>query len=117
MIDPSVLFNVSNVLFLIGTSLLIRAVLKCKDILKGYDWLGALLTLLALSCIQVAYLVFIEEGQSSYWISFSTSLLTTAYWALVTAYTIKNRLARGKITVTEIGEIENGNKNRPKRTK
>lgn len=92
MIDPSIFFNVSNVLFLIGTTLLIRAVLKNRNILNGYDWLGSLLTLTAMICSEFAYILFIMEGQSAYWISFLFSLLTVAYWALASFYSIKSKL-------------------------
>jgi hypothetical protein len=88
MLDPSILFNLSNVLFLLGTSLLIRAVLKNRNILKGYDWLGALLTLSAMLCVQQAYIQFIQSGQSSYYISFLFSLPTVTYWFLVTVFSI-----------------------------
>jgi hypothetical protein len=94
--DPSLLFNISNVLFLVGTSLLIRAVLKNRNILKGYDWLGALLTLAAMACVQQAYIMFIQEGLTSYYVSFLFSLPTVAYWVLVTAYSIKNKLKSRK---------------------
>lgn len=94
MIDPSILFNISNVLFLIGTSLLIRAVLKNRNILKGYDWLGALLTLSAMVFVQMAYLTFIQMGQFNYWVSFGFSLPTVAYWVIVTVYTIKNKVTK-----------------------
>ena len=96
MIDPSMLFNASNILFLLGTSLLIRAVLKNRNILKGYDWLGALLTLSAMFCVQVAYVVFIGMGLGSYWVSFVFSLPTVAYWVLVTVYSIRNKLKERK---------------------
>jgi len=102
MIDPSTLFNISNILFLLGTSLLIRAVLKNRNILKGYDWLGALLTLSAMICVQQAYIMFIQEGLTNYWVSFGFSLPTISYWVLVTAYTIRARLQKGKITITEL---------------
>lgn len=105
MIDPSTLFNISNVLFLVGTSLLIRAVIKNRNILKGYDWLGALLTLSAMLFVQYAYIEFIQMGLTSYYISFGFSLPTVSYWVLVTAYTIRAKLNRGKVTVTEIGDI------------
>jgi ribosomal protein S27AE len=113
MIDPSTFFNISNVLFLLGTSLLIRAVLKNRNILKGYDWLGALLTVSAMLLIQYAYIGFIQSGLTSYWVSFGFSLPTVAYWVLVTAYSIKNKLQKGKI---EIKEIEDDKKIKEKRT-
>jgi hypothetical protein len=93
MIDAQTLFNISNVAFLTGTSLLIRAVIKNRSILKGYDWLGALLTFFAMLCVQGAYIVFIENGLSGYWISFVFSLPTVSYWFLVTVYTIRNKFA------------------------
>lgn len=94
--DPSLLFNISNILFLVGTSLLIRAVLKNRNILKGYDWLGSLLTLSAMLCVQEAYIEFIQMGLTSYYVSFGFSLITVAYWTLVTAYTIRNKLKSRK---------------------
>ena len=94
MLDPSILFNISNILFLVGTSLLIRAVLKNRKILMGYDWLGALLTLSAMVSIQLAYLTFVQMGLTNYLVSFLFSLPTVAYWVLVTAYTIKNKVTK-----------------------
>jgi hypothetical protein len=102
MIDPSMLFNISNILFLLGTSALIRAVLKNRNILKGYDWLGALLTLSAMACVQGAYIVFIGQGLGNYWVSFFFALPTVAYWVLVTVYSVKNKIQKGKIEIKEI---------------
>jgi len=55
--DAQTLFNISNIFFLIGTSLLIRSVLKNRKILNGYDWLGAVLTLMAISTVEGAYIL------------------------------------------------------------
>lgn len=104
MIDPSLLFNLSNILFLIGTTLLIRAVLKNRNILNGYNWLGSLLTLTAMVCSEYAYIIFIEEGQSSYWISFLFSLVTVFYWFLATVYSIKTKLKERKKKNCDLNE-------------
>ena len=104
MIDPSLFFNISNVLFLIGTTLLIRAVLKNRNILNGYDWLGSLLTLTAMCCSEYAYILFIERGDSAYWISFLFSLLTVFYWFLATVYSVKSKLQHGRSGVNFISE-------------
>ena len=84
--DAQTLFNISNIFFLIGTSLLIRSVLKNRKILNGYDWLGAILTLTAMLTVEGAYVLL------NFWVSLLFSLPTVVYWVLVTAYSIKNKL-------------------------
>jgi hypothetical protein len=46
MINVALLFDIANGAFLIGTSLLIRGVLKNRKILNGYDPTGSFLTLI-----------------------------------------------------------------------
>lgn len=84
--DAQTLFNVSNILFLIGTSLLIRVVLKNRKVLNGYDWLGAVLTLMAMLTVEGAYVLL------NFWVSLLFSLPTVAYWILVSVYSIRNKL-------------------------
>jgi hypothetical protein len=84
--NAQILFDISNIFFLIGTSLLIRSVLKNKKILNGYDWLGAVLTLIAMLIVEGAYILL------NFWVSLLFSLPTVAYWFLVTVYSIKNKL-------------------------
>ena len=91
MIDTYLLFNISNVLFFMGTSLLIKAVFKNRNILKGYDWLGALLTLTAMIPVEIAYVEMAYTISWEFWISFYVSLLTVAYWAFVTVYASRIR--------------------------
>jgi hypothetical protein len=90
MINLGTLLNVANIIMLIGTLLLIRAVLKDRNILKGYDPIGSLLTLGGMIGFDTFYVV------GNYWISLAISLVTTAYWALASAFTIRQKLFKKK---------------------
>jgi len=80
------LIDSANVAFFIGTILLIKAILKNRKILNGYDPIGSFLTLLALCIFQVCYLMM------GNFVSFSLALVTVSYWVLAVVYSVKLRL-------------------------
>jgi hypothetical protein len=86
MIDINILFDIANVAFLVGTILLIRAVLKNRKILNGYDPTGSFLTLFALLVCEVCYLAM---GNL---VSVLLSTVTIAYWVLAFAFSVRNLL-------------------------
>lgn len=81
----TLLIDSANVAFFIGTSLLIRAVLKNRKILNGYDLIGSFLTLLALCIFQVCYFMM------GNFVSFSLAMLTVSYWVLAFVYSLKSK--------------------------
>lgn len=94
------LFDVANFIALVGTGLLIRAVVKDKDTLKGYSLPGSFLTFLAVLIFQIGFFL---EG---YYISIAFSLVTMLYWLLVVLYLINDKLNKSK--ASRIIEIRMG---------
>lgn len=86
MIDPQTLLNIGNIVMLLGTLLLIKAVLKNRKILKGYDVVGSLLTFGGMLSFDIFYVTIPN------WFSLGIAMVTTAYWLLVIVYSIKNKL-------------------------
>ena len=80
-----ILLDIGNIIMFIGTSLLIRTVIKNKDMLQGYDLQGSILTFVALLCL---YFGFMAIGQ---WISVIASTITVLYWGFVVAFKLKYR--------------------------
>ncbi len=70
---------------LLGTLLLINAVLKNRNILKGYDIFGSLLTFGGMTTFDIYYVAI------GNWISLGIAMVTTSYWALVTFYTAREK--------------------------
>lgn len=84
MISIELIFDIANLVFLAGTSLLIYAIVKNRNVLKGFQPIGSLLTLIAMSFVQFNYY------QMDMWKSFAFALPTVALWALASAYSIRN---------------------------
>lgn len=80
------LLSAGNFIILFGTLLLIRTVLKDRNVLKGYDMIGAILTLGGLSCFALGYVFFWN------WMSLVLCLPTFLYWGLVCFYTIRRKI-------------------------
>ena len=83
-----ILFDIGNIICLVGTLLSIRAVIKDRSILKGYSLSGSFLTALAMLLFLSAFI----ELQSL--ISIASCLVTTGYWCLVTLYLTINKFIR-----------------------
>jgi len=78
MIDA--LFIVANFILLLGTLLLIRAVIKNRDVLEGYSMLGAILTVIPIGIFLVCYLMMEN------WFAFAFGLVTFGYWCIVVGF-------------------------------
>jgi hypothetical protein len=81
--DVKTLFDASNVVFLIGTFLLIRAVIKNRVILKGFSPSGSLATFSAMMLVNVAYIIM------GFWFSLVVASIITSYWLMAFLYSTK----------------------------
>ena len=79
-------FDLANLLFFIGTVLLIKQAVKNRKSLKDFDVIGSLLTLSALLCTEIAYV------NLNYWLSFALGIETVSYWLVVSYYSTKHKL-------------------------
>ena len=77
----SEIFLVANFICAIGTLLQVMAVIKNRKILKGYDFVGSLLTFLAVVLFQIGFYLIGE------YLSVALGFITVAYWFLVSVYT------------------------------
>jgi hypothetical protein len=78
-------FLIGNIIMLVGTLLLIRTVIKNKQLLHGYDILGSFLTFIALICFNVGYIA------SNQYASLCFAFITVLYWLFVVIFKIKYR--------------------------
>ncbi len=76
------LFIFMNILFSIGTCLLIKTVWKNRKVLNGYNLFGASITLMALLVAVVAYFMM------GNWLAILFASITVFYWGLVVFYTL-----------------------------
>ena len=81
--NTNLLLDIGNIVMLIGTLLLIRAVIKDRKILKGYNPVGSILTMLGMITFDTFYVVI--NNQFSLWIA----MVTTAYWFLASVYSVR----------------------------
>ena len=77
-----------------GTLLLVRTVIKNKQLLHGYDLLGAFLTFVALMFFNVGYIV------SNQLTSSVLEAITIVYWGFVVAFKLKYRQKKKKMHTT-----------------
>jgi hypothetical protein len=88
LVNIELIFDIANIVFLIGTLFLIHAIYKNRNVLRGFQPVGSLLTLIAMSFIQFNYY------QMDMWKSFIFSLPTTTLWLLASVYSIRNALRK-----------------------
>lgn len=77
-------FDIGNAVCLIGTMLLIYAIFKNRNVLKGFQPIGSLLTLIAMSFFEFNYY---QMGMLK---SFFFCLPTVALWLMASLYSIRN---------------------------
>jgi hypothetical protein len=77
------LLDVANVLNLIAVLLLMRAVVKDRNMLKGFSTTGAFLTFIALFCFELAY-VFLQNP-----VSFALGSVTLVFWLIVFIFSLR----------------------------
>ena len=80
MIDT--LFVIANFILVIGTILLVKTVIKNKDVLEGYSLIGAILTVIPIGIFLVCYVMM------NNWFAFAFGLVTFGYWCLVVVFKI-----------------------------
>jgi multisubunit Na+/H+ antiporter MnhF subunit len=114
MIDTQLVFNIANTIFLIGTGLLIYAVIKNRNILRGFQPLGSVLTLLAMSFVEFNYWQLITYfNETSLWYSIVSSGVTIAFWVLASVFSIRNTIRswweqrKGRLTVYKLIGVKN----------
>jgi len=83
-------YIIANIFFGLGSILLIKDVIKDRSILRGYSWIGSLLTALGLVSIMWAYY------ESKFWTSMLIGGTQTIYWILVFVYVTQIRIREGK---------------------
>lgn len=88
LLNPVFHLQIANVLLFIGNILLIWKVVKDRNVLRGFDMVGSLLTFVA-SLFILSYL-----GQFNLWFSFWLSTLTTLFWGSVLYFILRGRASR-----------------------
>jgi len=86
IMNPDLVFRIANIFFLVGTILLLYAIIKNRNVLRGFQPIGSLLTLCAMSWIQFNYY------QMEFWENFWLSFPTWGLWLLATIFSVKNNV-------------------------
>jgi len=83
-----ILFDVGNVIFFIGLILLIKEVIRNRNILRGFSLVGSLLTIAALIPIVIA--------QYLLWnlVSVFCIAISILFWSLVSIYLIRIKVPK-----------------------
>lgn len=85
-IDPDLVFRFANIFFLIGTILLLYAIIKNRNVLRGFQPIGSLVTFIAMSFIQFNYF------QMNFFENFWLSMPTCALWLFASIFSIRNTI-------------------------
>ena len=80
------LFILANLVTLMGTTFLIRNVLKNRKISNGYSPLGSLLTMIAVSLFTVAF--YLQDN----FLSVIFAIPTVVFWFIVTLIVLPKKL-------------------------
>lgn len=75
-----IIMGIGNLICLIGTLLQIKEVVKNREALRGYSFLGSLLTFMAMIFFLTGFILL------SLWTSVFLAIPTLVYWFLVTLY-------------------------------
>lgn len=84
MIDFDLIMNVGNIIVFLGTLLLIKDVLKNRNMLKGYSIIGSFLTFIAISLFQVGFFMV------GVW-TWTIGTVTALYWLLAFLFSFKTK--------------------------
>jgi hypothetical protein len=79
-----IVFDISNIIILVGTILQVRKVIKDRSKLSGYSTSGALINFLGVLALQLGYVL------DGYW-SWVLAIPTEVYWFVVFLYTWRMR--------------------------
>jgi hypothetical protein len=78
-------FLIGNIIMFIGTTLLIRTVVRNKSMLNGYNLAGSALTFIALLFLLTGFIL------SNQLLSVEFSIITVLYWMFIVVYKLKYR--------------------------
>ena len=83
--NTDVLFSIANLFYLIGTSLLIKIVIKNRNSLNDFDYIGSIMNVIGMLITAYAF------SQIKSYYAILMSLPTMAFWAIAAIYSFKNR--------------------------
>ena len=84
--DAELIFTSANVIFTIGTIVLFKKVLKNRNMLKDFDFIGSFMTTVAMALMIRGYF---ELDMTS---SILFSIPTFSFWLFVSIYSCKYKL-------------------------
>jgi uncharacterized membrane protein len=82
----SIVLDFANIVNLIAVLLLMRAIIRDRNVLKGFSIGGTFLTFVAISCFETAYFLM---GNL---ISVGLGLVSIAFWLIAFAFTLRKFL-------------------------
>jgi hypothetical protein len=85
--SSDVLFNLGNVIFLIGVLWMIKELVKNRDAIRGYSIFGSFLTLLGTLLFNIAF--YITNNLFSFWIGWPM----VSFWLLAFIFSYESRKA------------------------
>ena len=83
--------NFANVINLIAVLLLMRAVVKNRNLLKGYSVSGTFLTFTAILGFEIGFYLM------GNYISFGLGLINLAFWFMAFVFTLRNLIRERRI--------------------
>jgi hypothetical protein len=86
MNDVDMAINFASVVNLIAIVLLIRAVIKDRDVLKGFSVSGTFLTFIAVFGFDVGFFLM------GNYLSFALNLVNLAFWLMAFVFSFRNHL-------------------------
>lgn len=92
MNNADMVMNFANFVNLIAVLLLMRAIIKNRNILKGYSVSGTLLTFIAILVYEIGF--YLMEN----YISFGLALINLAFWFLAFVFSLRNFIRERKIS-------------------
>jgi len=92
MDDVSIVLDFANIVNLIAVLLLMRAIIKDRNVLKGFSISGTFLTFVAISCFETAYFLM---GNL---ISVALGLVSIVFWLIAFAFTLRKFLRERQAT-------------------
>jgi hypothetical protein len=84
MNNVDMVMNFANLVNLIAVLLLMRAIIKNRNILKGYSVTGTLLTFIAILGFEIGF--YLMEN----FISFGLGIINLAFWFMAFIFSLRN---------------------------
>jgi len=83
--------NFANVVNLIAVLLLMRAIIKNRNILKGYNVSGTLLTFIAILGFEIGFYLM------GNYVSFGLGIINLAFWFMAFVFSLRNLMRERRI--------------------